>query len=59
MRVIAFIFDVNFNTSFQIIKEEDYINKILDRYELKDEYTKQKVEEIRKIANQYVEKNTI
>lgn len=54
MRVIAFIFDINFKASFQILKDEDYINKIINRYNLKDEYTKQKVEEIRNIANQYV-----
>ena len=55
MRVIAFIFDVNFKPSFQIIKEEDYINRILNRYNFIDEYTKQKVEEIRKIANEYID----
>ena len=55
MRVIAFIFDMNFKSSFQILKEEDYINKILDRYNFKDEYTKQKVEEIRDIANKYID----
>lgn len=54
MRVIAFIFDVNFKSSFQILIKEDYINKILNRYEFKDEYTKQQVEEIRKIANGYI-----
>ena len=54
MRIIAFIFDVNFKASFYIIKKEDYINKILDRYKFKDEYTKQKVEEIREIANEYI-----
>lgn len=53
--VIAFIFDMNFKASFQIIKQEDYINKTLDRYNFKDEYTKQKVEEIRKVANRYIE----
>ena len=53
--VIAFIFDINFKESFQILKQEDYINKTLDRYNFKDEYTKQKVEEIRKIANRYIE----
>lgn len=58
MRVMAFIFDINFKQSFQLIKQEDYINKILDRYEFKDVYTKQKVEEIRKIANEYIEKGT-
>jgi len=55
MRVIAFIFDINFKVSFQILKKEDYINKCLNRYNLKDEYTKQQVEEIRKIANGYIE----
>ena len=54
IRVIAFIFDMNFKPSFQILKEEDYINKILNRYDFKDGYTKQKVEEIRRIANEYV-----
>lgn len=55
MRVIGFIFDVNFKSSFRILKQENYINKILDRYNLNDEYTKQNVEEIRRIANEYVE----
>lgn len=54
IKVIAFIFDLNFKPSFQILEEEDYINKILNRYDFKDENTKQKVEEIRKIANEYV-----
>lgn len=54
MTIIAFIFDINFKSSFQILKEEDYINKILNRYNFKDEYTKQKVEEIRDIANKYI-----
>lgn len=55
MSIIAFIFDLNFKSSFQILKEEDYINKILNRYNLKDQYTKQQVEDIRKIANGYIE----
>ena len=54
MKFIAFIFDMNFKISFKILKDEDYINKILNRYNFKDEYTKQKVEEIRDIANIYI-----
>ena len=54
IRVITFIFDVNFKSSLQIIKEEDYINKILNRYNFKDESTRQQVEEIRIIANEYI-----
>lgn len=58
VKIIAFIFDINFKASFEILKENDYINKILNRYKIKDKYTKQKVEEIRKIANVYIEQKT-
>ncbi len=57
MRVVAFIFDLNFKSSFKVLKKEDYINKCLNRYNLRDEYTKQQVEEIRKIANGYIEQH--
>lgn len=30
--VVAFIFDINYRTSFEILKRENYINKIIDRY---------------------------
>ena len=59
MRVIAFIFDLNFKSSFEILDEEDYINKILNRYELKDEYTKDSVEKIRNLANEYINKKLL
>ena len=54
MRVVAFIFDLNFKSSFKILKEEDYINRMLNRYELKDKYTRESVEKIRKVANNYI-----
>lgn len=54
--VIAFIFDMNFKASFEILKEEDYVNKILNRYDIKNEDSKKAVEEIRKIANEYIGK---
>ena len=52
---IAFVFDINFNISFKILFKEDYINKIMNRYKIKDEDTKEIFEEIRKIANDYIE----
>jgi HD superfamily phosphohydrolase YqeK len=54
--VIAFIFDINFKPSFDIIKQNDYINRILDRYDMKDEYTKQQLQKIRDKANKYIGK---
>lgn len=56
---IAFIFDINYKESFRIIKKENYINKILERFNIKDEYTKNEVEKIRIKANKYIEKRSI
>lgn len=53
--IMAFIYDINFKSSFEILKEKDYINKILDRYDFEDEKTKEKTEKIRKIANEYID----
>lgn len=52
--VLAFIFDINYKTSFEILKEKDYISKILNRYNFEDEKTSQRVEKIKKLANEYI-----
>lgn len=52
--VIAFIYDINFEESFKILVKNDYINKILDRFDFKDEETKYKINEIRKVSNIYI-----
>lgn len=57
--VIAFIFDINFKESLEIIKKENYINKILERYDIKDKYTKKEIEKIRIRANEYIKLKTI
>lgn len=57
--VVALIFDMNFIESFKIINDNDYINKILDRFDFKYKETKEKMEEIREIANKYIEEKLI
>lgn len=52
---IALIFDINFVKSFEIINREDYINRIINRFNFKNIETKEKIEKIRKIANYFVE----
>ena len=54
---LGFIFDINFKKSFQIIKENDYINRLLDKQleEIKNEELKKQIEELRIYVNQYVE----
>ena len=49
---LGFIFDINFKCSFKILQQEDYINKILNKFNFK---YKEKFEKIRDIANKYIE----
>lgn len=51
---IALIFDFNFKYSYNLIKEKNYINKTLDRFNFKNEKTKEEIKLIRKIANDYI-----
>ena len=53
--VVAFIFDINYGTSFEILKRENYINKIIDRYNMIDKNTKEQLEYIKNIASEYIE----
>lgn len=52
--VLALIFDINFKKSFEIIYKENYVNKIIDRFKFKDEYTKKAMEEAKNRLNQYI-----
>jgi len=53
---IAFIYDLNFKESFKILKEKGYINKIFDRFNFEKAETKEKMKQIQKIANDYIDK---
>ena len=53
--VIAFIFDLNFNISLQYVKENNYIDILVNRIEYKNDTTKQKMEDIRRCAKEYID----
>lgn len=57
LNVISFIFDINFKETFKIIKEKDYINKILERFKFNGK-TEEKMNEIREIASNFVNQNS-
>ena len=57
--VIGFIFDLNFDISLKYVKDNNYINILIDRIEYKDNDTKQKMEQIRNCAKEYIEKRAI
>lgn len=52
--LISFIFDLNFEYSKEKVIKEDYINKILNRFNFKNEKTKLQIEEIRNIVCEYL-----
>lgn len=52
----AFIYDMNYDISLERIKKEDYINRIFDRFNFKEKDTIEKMNEVRKIANEYVQR---
>ena len=38
--ILAFTFDLNFDVTYKIVKENDYMNILIDRFDYKDEETK-------------------
>ena len=50
---IAFIFDLNFECSKKIIKEEKYIERILNRFEFKNEKAINQIREIKTIIKKF------
>lgn len=52
--ILAFTFDLNFDVSYKIVKENDYINVLIDRFEYKDMETKNRMEKTREIINGYI-----
>ena len=51
---IAFVFDYNFTSGLKYLKEKNYINSLVDRFNWKNEDTKKKMEQIRNCANEYI-----
>lgn len=52
---LAYIFDINYNVSYKIIRDEGYIEKIIKRFQFRYEETKEKVDELINLLNKYVE----
>lgn len=54
--MIAFIFDLNFDISLKYVKDNNYIDILIDRIEYKNQDTKDKMEKIRECAKKYINK---
>lgn len=51
---LAYIYDFNYNESFNIIYENNYIDKIVSKVDYLDLKTKERMEKIRQKANEYI-----
>lgn len=51
---LAFIFDLNFPSSFRWILRQDYLNRNIDRIDYQNPETRRDMEEIREICNSYI-----
>lgn len=55
VKTLAFTFDLNFRPSFEMLKSNDYINKVLDRYDFTDSTTRNRMDDIRYTINSFVD----
>lgn len=55
LRFVSFIFDINFLYGFQVVKQNNYINQMIDRFDYQLPETKEEMMKIKKIANKYTD----
>lgn len=58
LRFASFIYDIYFPHSYEIIKENDSVNKMISRFDYKLQKTKEEMMKIKKIANEYIKEKT-
>ena len=54
LRMLAFMFDVNFKSSFKMIKEEQYVDRMVNRFKYKDVYTQKEILDAGEKMKQYI-----
>ena len=53
-QMLSYLFDVNFKSCYEIIKQERYIDRIVNRFKFKDEYTQMEILKAGKQMKQYI-----
>ena len=54
IQFLGFIYDINYKASFEILKELRYVEKMVGRFEFKDEYTKKEILKAEEETKQYI-----
>ena len=55
IQMLCLAFDLNFQYSYEVMYKEDYINKIINRFDFKNKETQEKIKIIRKEINNYIQ----
>lgn len=56
---IAWIYDYNFDVSLKYLKDNNCIDKVIDRLDYKEKDTKEKMEYVRKVTKKYIDDRLI
>lgn len=54
LTTMSFVFDINYKTSIKILKEADYINKYLNKFQFKDTNTQELIKKVQEEINKYI-----
>lgn len=54
IKMFGYMFDVNYKSSFKIIKNEKYIDQMANRFKFKDEYTQREILDAAEQIKQYI-----
>ena len=57
LRYASYVFDFHFSYSLKIVKEKDYISKMIDRFSYQIPETKEEMAKVKNIANEYLKNN--
>ena len=52
----GFVYDIYFKESYEIIKQNDYINRLIDRFDYKVPESKEKIEQMRSVLLSWINK---
>lgn len=55
---IIYVYDLNYTSSLEMIKEKGYINKLANRYKFANKDTYDKIQECARLANEYIKEKT-
>ena len=59
LMLLSYIYDINFRKTLERIDKENYVNKILNRFDFKDEKTKEQIEELKEILLKFIKTSLI